>query len=83
MKEFKVLTVRDLNFKDNNGNEVSGMQLWVDCPSEEHGWNGYEVIKIWVPAGSRHESLVASLKRDDRLHLTFNRFGKPDTMEVL
>ena len=62
MFECKVLTVRDLDFKDERNKPVKGMQLWVIAPSDDPSWNGFEVCKIWVPDGHRCESDVAALK---------------------
>ena len=51
MFECKVLTVRDLDFLDDNKRPVKGQQLWVLAESAEPQWNGYEVAKIWFPDG--------------------------------
>lgn len=43
---FEVLTVRDLDFKDDRGKDVVGMQLWLIRETDEKAWNGFEVLKV-------------------------------------
>ncbi|MBE6979222.1 MAG: hypothetical protein E7431_02470 [Ruminococcaceae bacterium] len=81
--QFEVLTVRDLDFQDQSGKDVSGMQLWVIGATTDKSWNGYEVSKMWIPSGSALESNVAQLKRGDKINVTFNRRGKPETIELI
>lgn len=81
--QFEVLTVRDLDFQDQSGKDVAGMQLWVIGATEEKAWNGYEVTKLWIPSGSRLESTVLQLRRGDQINVTFNRRGKPETIDIL
>ena len=81
--EFEALTVRDLDFKDQSGKPVQGMQLWVVSESQEPGWNGYEVAKLWFPSGHRCESDVASLKHGDHVEVTFDRRGKPSAVKLV
>ena len=83
MIQFKVLTVRDVSFKDDSGKQVEGLQLWCSCPSDSPGWRGIEIVKIWIPADSIFVDLVDSLKPDTVLGITFNRFGKPANIEVI
>ena len=83
MNEFKVLTVRDISFTDDRGKEVSGMQLWVCGETADKEWNGWEVVKIWIPDGHVLEGIVASLKHDDLIFIEFNRRGKPQKIEVV
>ena len=81
--QFEVLTVRDLDFQDQSGKDVSGMQLWIIGATTEKSWNGYEVSKLWIPSGSVLESNVAQLKRGDQINVTFNRRGKPETIDLI
>lgn len=83
MVEFKVLTVRDVSFKDDAGKQVEGMQLWCSAPSDSPGWRGVEVLKIWISADSIFVNTVDVLKPGDLLNITFNRFGKPSSIEVI
>lgn len=83
MVEFKVLTVRDVSFKDKDDKQVEGLQLWCSCPSDAPGWRGIEIVKIWIPADSIFVNTVDSLKPGMVLDITFNRFGKPSAMEVI
>lgn len=76
-EQFEVLTVRDLDFKDERGKDVVGMQLWLIRETDEMSWNGFEVLKVWIPDGHRCESAVAELKRGDRIEITWDRRGKP------
>ena len=81
MNKFKVLTVRDISFTDEHGKDVEGMQLWVCGESPDEGWNGWEVVKIWVPAGSKLEDITAMLNHDDDVMIEFNRRGKAVQIE--
>ena len=76
-EQFEVLTVRDLDFKDDRGKDVVGMQLWLIRETDEKSWNGCEVLKVWIPDGHRCESEVAELKRGDMIQITWDRRGKP------
>lgn len=82
MNGFKVLTVRDVEFTDDRDKLVKGMQLWVCGETEDEVWNGWEVIKIWVPEGSSLEDIVAMLKHDDQILIDFNRRGKAVKIEL-
>lgn len=77
MYQFKVLTVRDLDFMDNNNRPVKGQQLWVLGESAEPAWNGWEVAKIWIPDGSPLEVIVSQLRLNDVISVQFDRRGKP------
>ena len=83
MNGFKVLTVRDVEFTDDHDKLVKGMQLWVCGQTEDEGWNGWEVIKIWVAEGSPLEDIVAMLKHDDQILIDFNRRGKAVKIELV
>ena len=82
MNLYKVLTVRDLDFVDDKGKQIVGMQLWVCGETADPGWNGWEVVKIWIPEGSVLEPQVMDLKHDDEILIEFNRKGKPAKIEV-
>lgn len=83
MYKYKVLTVRDLDFLDDSKRPVKGMQLWVLGETPEPEWNGYEVVKIWIPDGHKLEPVVVQLKINDMIAVTYDRRGKPLTIEVL
>lgn len=74
---FEVLTVRDLDFQDQQKNQVKGMQLWLIHRSDDPNWNGWEVVKLWFADGHRLETLAASLKHGDQIQVTWDRRGKP------
>lgn len=80
--KFEVLTVRDLDFQDQSGKPVSGMQIWVIGETSDPGWNGWEVTKLWISSGSSLESTAAILKRGDLIDVAFNRRGKPETIAI-
>ena len=81
--QFEVLTVRDLDFQDQSGKDVSGMQLWCIGATNDKSWNGYEVVKLWISSGTALESVVCQLKRGDQINVTFNRRGKPETIDLI
>ena len=77
MYMYKVLTVRDLDFLDDNNRPVKGQQLWCLGESSDPQWNGWEVVKIWIPDGHSMETVVSQLKLDDMIEVQFDRRGKP------
>lgn len=77
MYEFKVLTVRDLDFLDGDKRPVKGQQLWCLGESSDPQWNGYEVVKIWIPDGHAMETVVSQLRLNDMIQVQFDRRGKP------
>lgn len=83
MYDFKVLTVRDLDFLDGDKRPVKGQQLWVLGKSSDPQWNGYEVVKIWIPDGHAMETVVSQLRLDDNIQVQFDRRGKPVTIVKL
>ena len=83
MFEFEVLTVKDVDFLNDQKQHVAGMQLYVIGASVDPSWNGWEVSKIWIPDGSPLETLVSSLKRGDFVLATFDRRGKLSALELL
>lgn len=82
MFEFKVLTVRDLDFKDQDGRPIKGQQLWCLGQSNDPQWNGWEVVKIWIQDGNPLETTVSQLRINDMIKVQFDRRGKPLTIEV-
>lgn len=82
-ERFEVLTVRDLDFEDQNKKQVVGMQLWLIHESDDKSWNGWEVVKVWFADGHRLETIVSSLKRGDQIQITWDRRGKPVNIEIV
>ena len=80
MYTYKVLTVRDLDFLDDNKRPVKGMQLWCLGESADPQWNGWEVVKIWIPDGHAMETVVSQLRPGDVIDVQFDRRGKPVTI---
>lgn len=83
MYQYKVLTVRDLDFLDDHKRPVKGQQLWVLGKSSDPQWNGWEVVKIWIPHGHPLESGVSGLALDDNINVQFDRRGKPVHITVV
>lgn len=81
MYKYKVLTVRDLDFLDENKRQVKGQQLWVLSESSDPQWNGWEVSKIWIPDGHAKETVVSQLRINDMIQVSFDRRGKPVEIE--
>ena len=80
MYKYKVLTVRDLDFLDDNKRPVKGQQVWVLGESADPQWNGWEVVKIWIPDGHSMETVVSQLQLNDMIEVQFDRRGKPVTI---
>lgn len=84
MNEFEVLTLRDVSFNDENtGKVVSGIQLWVSGRRTDGGWHGVEVCKLWIAQQSHLTDVVSGLMPGNHIRVNFNRYGKPDDIEVL
>lgn len=77
MYDFKVLTVRDLDFLDKDNRPVKGQQLWLLGESTDPAWNGWEVAKLWIADGNPLETIVSQLRLDDMVKVQFDRRGKP------
>lgn len=83
-EKFEVLTVRDIHFKDKNSDrEISGMQLWLLGETSDPAWNGFEVLKIWIPSDSPLAVDVHQLRRCDHVQVSFGRNGKPRMITLL
>lgn len=83
MYMYKVLTVRDLDFLDDHKRPVKGQQLWVLGESSDPQWNGWEVVKIWIPDGHSMETVVSQLRVNDMISVQFDRRGKPVTISAV
>ena len=83
MFECEVLTVRDVNFKDQTGKEVVGSKLYVIAECNENGWNGYEIADFWFGDGHVLESFVSSLTHGDKIIIEFNRKGRPSHIQLV
>lgn len=82
-EKFEVLTVHDIDFMDPNNRPVQGMQLWLIHESAEPAWNGYEVMKTWIPDGHLCETIVSQLRRGDLIEIQWDRRGKPVQIELV
>ena len=84
MFQFKVLAVRDVSFPDNEtGKQVEGKSVWCSSPCDRSGWRGVEVLKLWFPANSPFIDVVDALLPDQVISVSYNRYGKIDSLEVL
>lgn len=81
--KFEVLTVRDIKFKDDKDRQVEGMQLWLVGQTSESGWNGWEVLKVWIDVNSPLAADVHQLRRGDHVQIDFNRRGKAAMITLL
>lgn len=83
-EKFEVLTVRDIQFKDKaTDREISGMQLWLLGETSDPAWNGYEVLKLWIPSDSSMAADVHQLRRCDHVQVSFGRNGKARMITLL
>lgn len=82
-EEFEVLTVRDLDFEDQQKKQVKGMQLWLIHPSDDNSWNGFEIVKVWIPDGHRLEQDVVQLRHGDKIEISWDRRGKPASIRLI
>lgn len=74
---FEVLAVRSVNFEDKKERkQIIGLQLWVIHPSLESGWNGHEILKIWIPDDHPSRTVVSALARGDSVSVQWNRYGR-------
>lgn len=80
MKVFEVLSVRDIDFTNNDGQTISGAQLWVCSQTPDPGWNGWEVSKIWIPRDHGLYANVKVLEHGDKVNIVFNHRGKPESI---
>lgn len=84
MQECKVLAIKKVDFvNQENGERVSGHQLYVSSDTRDPAWNGTEVIKCWVPAGSSMEPNLLVLSNGDSIMVEFNRRGKAVAFDLV
>ena len=83
MYRFRVLTVRDLDFTDDHDKRIKGMQIWVIGETTDIAWNGYEIVKIWIPDGHQLASVASILKHDDEIEVSYDRRGKPTDIQLV
>lgn len=77
MNEFKVLAVKDLNFVNDQGEKVAGLQFWILGQTADPSWiTGTETMKIWIPYGHQLEATVRGLRSGDSVWINFNHRGK-------
>lgn len=75
--EARVLGIKHLNFKDDDGNPVKGFQIWLSMPTDDAKWHfGIEVCKVWVPEASTQAEWCQYLQIDEKVRVAFGRRGK-------
>lgn len=77
MNEFKVLAVKDVNFVNDQDEQIQGLQFWILGQTTDSSWiTGTETMKIWIPYGHQLEVTVRSLRSGDSVWINFNNRGK-------
>ena len=80
-ENWQIVSHRDLDFTDDSGNQVKGVQLFMCRPCKERGWHGLEVSKFFIREGS--EVLSKPLPEPGtNVQIGFNRYGKISYLEV-
>lgn len=75
-QRIKVLGVHRVSFTNDDGDRVSGQQLFWGAPTKDPSWNGYEVAKVWFADDHPKAPAVSLLSSGDVLEAEFNRTGK-------
>lgn len=79
-ESWTIISHRDLDFSDDKGNQVKGVQLFMCRPCNDRGWHGVEVSKFFIRDGS--EVLAKPLPKPGTIvQIGFNRFGKISYIE--
>lgn len=75
----KVLGVRVLNFTDEKGNQIQGVNVYVSFP--EDNVQGEMTDKLFLSL-NKFESICEVIKPGDEIEVTYNRFGKISKVEL-
>lgn len=67
-----VLGFKKVNFKAQNGDQITGMSYWLSEPIMEYG-EGVQVVKVFI-SSSRSLSFTPSV--GDEVNVVYNRYGK-------
>lgn len=76
----KVLGVRYIDFKDEKGKPIQGMNVYVAYP--EDNVEGLMTDKIFLSI-VKFESLCDVIKPGDELEVVYNRFGRISKAELV
>lgn len=76
----KVLGVRNLDFKDDKGNVIQGVNVYVSFP--EDGVRGEMTDKLFLSL-NKFDSICQLIKPGDEIEVTYNRFGKISKAELV
>lgn len=78
--EFKCIGIRQVDFKGNDGNQVSGLNLWLSY--EDPHVDGVAVDKIFIPL-SRVPRLTFVPDVGASCRVVYNKFGKVHDIEFV
>lgn len=79
---YKVLGVKRLNFTNDQGTIVDGVQLWLCAPTSNISWlGGMEVFKVWIDVDSPLFDTACSLRHGDEITGDCDRRGKPISIQ--
>ena len=70
MQQFKLIGIQQINFTNNNGQVISGTNIWVAYAEENT--IGLKVQKFFLKEGFK----LPDCKPNDNLHLTFDMKGR-------
>lgn len=73
----KLLGVRELDFKSNDGSAIKGTQWYISFPEE--GVVGEMTDKLFLRDGFA----IPACKPGDMLEISFNRKGKPESVTLI
>lgn len=76
----KVLGVRVLNFKDEKGKQIQGVNVYVAYP--EDNVDGLMTDKLFLSI-DKFEAICDVIKPGDELEVVYNRFGKISKAELV
>ena len=75
MQQFKLLGIQQINFTNNNGEVISGTNIWVAYAFE--GTQGLRAQKFFL----KEDVKLNDFKPNDNLYLTFDMKGRVVSVE--
>lgn len=76
----KVLGVKDVNFKDEKGKSIQGVNVFVAYP--EDGVDGLMTEKIFLSL-EKFDTVCENIKPGMELEVVYNRFGKVSKAQIV
>lgn len=76
----RVIGLRKVNFKANDGQMIQGLSIYVTFPIERDG-TGDAADKLFLSA-SKVEALQQIPQVGDDINVTYNRYGKVDSITI-